>query len=260
MNLGFIGTGAITTAMVKGLCKGGAFKTDILVSPRNRKKSARLASCFDQVSIAEDNQAVVDYCDWIVLAVVPSIAKSVLETLNFRKEQKIISVIAIMPITEIQSLVAPAEDIIRAIPLPTAEFMQGPIALFPYTRWAADLFHNIGDPVAVSGEDELSVIAAITALIAPYYALMESVCRWGMTAGLNAKASGSYVGSMFKAISALADKASPTCFENLANEASTAGGLNEQALNLIKRQKGYELFTAALDAVLARLRGATIAY
>jgi pyrroline-5-carboxylate reductase len=260
MKIGFIGTGAITTAMVEGLCKADAFDTDIVVSPRNIEKSKRLASRFDQVSIAENNQAVVDRCDCVVLSVVPGIAKSVLEVLNFRKEQKIISVIAIMPISEIKSLVGPAEDIIRSIPLPTAEFRQGPIALYPHTKWADDLFKVIGDPVAVSDENELNVIAAITALIAPYYALIESVCRWGVAAGLDANSSGSYVGSMFKAISTLAQAAAPTCFENLAQEASTPGGLNEQALEIIKGQKGYELFTAALDAVLARLRDESIGY
>jgi len=257
MKIGFIGTGAITTAMVEGLCKTEHPPSDIVVSPRNREKAENLAARFDNVRIAGDNQIVVDECDCIVLAVVPQIAQSVLRELHFRKKQKIISVIAIKLISEIKSLVDPARNIIRAIPLPTIARHMGPIAFYPYTAWADNLFRDIGDPIAVADETELSIIAAVTALMAPYYALMEAVCRWGVASGMDSKASGNYVGSMFQAISVLAREASAGCFENLAAEASTPGGLNEQALKEIQKQKGFDAFIMALDVVLARLKGSS---
>jgi len=260
MKIGFIGTGAITTAMVTGLCKTDHPPADIVVSPRNKKKAEELAARFENIRIAGDNQVVVDECDCVVLAVVPQIAQSVLGELHFRKKQKIISVIAIKPISEIKSLVDPATDIIRAIPLPTVARHMGPIAFFPYTSWADNLIRDIGDPIAVTDENELGIIAAVTALMAPYYALMEAVCRWGVAAGMDSKASGNYVGSMFQAISVLAKEASAGCFENLATEASTPGGLNEQALMEIRKQEGFGAFTKALDVVLARLKDKSTGY
>ncbi len=260
MKIGFIGTGAITTAMVEGLCKVEHPPSDIVVSPRNKEKAEKLAVRFDNVRIAGNNQAVVDESDCVVLAVVPQIAQSVLRELHFRKKQKIISVIAIKPISEIKSLVDPATDIIRAIPLPTVARHMGPIAFFPYTSWADNLFRDIGDPIAVADETELSIIAAVTALMAPYYSLMEAVCRWGVAAGLDSKASRNYVGSMFQAISVLAREASADCFEGLSTEASTPGGLNEQALGEIRKQDGFDAFTKALDVVLARLMGKSVGY
>ena len=86
MKIGFIGTGAITTAMVEGLCKTENPPTDIVVSPRNKKKAEKLAARFDNVRIADNNQIVVDECDCIVLAVVPQIAEAVLRELHFRKK------------------------------------------------------------------------------------------------------------------------------------------------------------------------------
>lgn len=257
MKIGFIGTGAITTALVEGLCRTENPPSDIVVSPRNMKKAEKLAARFDNVRIAGNNQAVVDECDCVVLAVIPQIAQSVLGELHFRKKQKIISVIAIRPISEIKALADPATDIIRAIPLPTVARHMGPIAFFPYSSWADDLFKELGDPIAVTDENELGVIAAVTALMAPYYALLESVCRWGVASGMDSKASGSYVGSMFQAISVLAREASANCFENLSAEASTPGGLNEQALKEIRKQEGFDAFTKALDVVLARLQGSS---
>jgi len=260
MKIGFIGTGAITTAMVEGLCKTEHPPSDIVVSPRNRIKAENLAARFDKVRIAGDNQVVVDECDCVVLAVVPQIAPAVLRELQFRKEQKIISVIAIKSISELKSLVDPAVNIIRAIPLPTVARHIGPIAFFPYTSWADNLFRDMGVPIAVTDETELSIVAAVTALIAPYYGLLEAVCRWGVTAGLESKASGNYVGSMFQAISVLARETSADCFENLAAEAATPGGLNEQALKEIRKLAGIDAFIKALDAVLARLMGKSVRY
>jgi pyrroline-5-carboxylate reductase len=260
MKIGFIGTGAITTAMVEGLCQADHLPAGIVVSPRNMKKAEKLAARFDNVRIAGNNQAVADECDCVVLAVIPQIAQSVLGELHFRRKQKIISVIAIKLISEIKSLADPATDIIRAIPLPTVARRMGPIAFFPYTSWADNLFRDIGDPIAVTDENELGIIAAVTALIAPYYALMESVCRWGVASGMGSKASGNYVGSMFQALSVLAREASADCFENLSAESSTPGGLNEQALKEIRKQEGFDTFTKALDVVLARLKDKSVGY
>ena len=168
--------------------------------------------------------------------------------------------IAIKSISEIKSLVDPAVNIIRAIPLPTIARHMGPIAFFPYTSWADTLFKDMGDPIAVTDETELSIVAAVTALIAPYYALLETVCRWGVAAGMGSKASSNYVGSMFQAISMLARESSANCFENLAAEAATPGGLNEQALREIRKEEGIDTFIRALDAVLARLKNRSVGY
>jgi len=260
MKLGFIGTGAITTAMVEGLCKADNPPADILLSPRNMKKAEKLVARFASVRIAGNNQVVADESDCVVLAVIPQIAQSVLGELHFRKKQKIISLIAIKPISEIRSLVHPASDIIRAIPLPTVARRMGPIAFFPHTLWADNLFRDIGDPIAVTDENELGIIAAVTALIAPYYALMESVRGWGVASGMDSKASGNYVGSMFQALSVLAREAPTNCVEDLSAESSTPGGLNEQALKEIREQGGFDAFTKALDVVLARLKGKSAEY
>ena len=86
MKIGFIGTGAITTAMVEGLCKTENPPSDIVVSPRNKKKAEKLAARFDNVRIAGDNQVVVDECDCIVLAVVPQIAAVCASRASFPKK------------------------------------------------------------------------------------------------------------------------------------------------------------------------------
>ena len=46
MTLGFIGTGSIAAAVVKGLCRADPAPDAVLVSPRNAEKAAALAAEF----------------------------------------------------------------------------------------------------------------------------------------------------------------------------------------------------------------------
>jgi len=71
MRLGFVGTGAITTAIVTGLSSSSPDQQVIRLSPRNSSIASKLASRFPHVSVASSNQDVLDSSDTIVLAVRP---------------------------------------------------------------------------------------------------------------------------------------------------------------------------------------------
>src|SRR3546814_6581800 len=63
--LGFIGTGTIAAAIVEGLALSG--EEPILLSPRNADIAARLSDRFSHVGVANDNQAVLDQSDLVIL-------------------------------------------------------------------------------------------------------------------------------------------------------------------------------------------------
>jgi pyrroline-5-carboxylate reductase len=67
--IGFIGTGAITDALVRGLLAEPAAVVEIMVSQRSVEISAKLAADFPAVFVADDNQAIVDSCNTVVLAI-----------------------------------------------------------------------------------------------------------------------------------------------------------------------------------------------
>ncbi|MGH6894324.1 MAG: NAD(P)-binding domain-containing protein, partial [Dongiaceae bacterium] len=60
MRLGFVGTGAIASAIVTGLNASDAGRDAVLVSPRNPGIAAALAAKFANVAVAASNQAVLD--------------------------------------------------------------------------------------------------------------------------------------------------------------------------------------------------------
>ena len=78
MKLGFIGTGVISDAMIRGLLSTGDAVSEIIVSRRGREFSQKLATEFDTVRVEDDNQAIMDAADIVFLAVRPQIAEQVL--------------------------------------------------------------------------------------------------------------------------------------------------------------------------------------
>ncbi len=62
------------------------------------------------ISVAENNQSLVDACDTVLLAILPIHTAQVLKDLRFRPEQTIISVIALKTVAELESLVNEAHE------------------------------------------------------------------------------------------------------------------------------------------------------
>ena len=256
MTLGFIGTGNIASAVVTGLCASQAPPGKVLVSPRGAEKAFALAAAFPAVEVAPDNQAVVDGSATVVLAVRPQDAERIFTPLRFRAEQRVISLLALTPLETARELVAPAGAagaIVRALPLPSCAERLGPIVVYPGEPWAMAFFAPLGTPLAAAEERELNVLWALTALIAPYFALIAAGAGWAANAGVAAPTAGTYLATMFHALSTLAVRAPGGDFEALTAEAMTPGGLNQQALEEIRAAGGFEAFLAALDTILARL-------
>ena len=96
MKLGFIGTGKITSSVVTGICRSKISFKKILVSPRNRNVARKLKKQFKKVSIAKNNQKIVNSCNWVFLAVTPPVGQKIIKNLKFRSGQTVVSFISTM--------------------------------------------------------------------------------------------------------------------------------------------------------------------
>ncbi len=253
MDYGFIGTGAITSAIVTGLCTTDRPPQKIWVSPRNRKKAARLAEAYVPVEMAADNQAVVDRSDLVVLAVLPQHKESILAPLNFRSDQPIIHLLAGTPIAAVRPLVLPATQIVRAVPLPCTAIHKGPIALYPHHDQVTAFFRPLGTVIQLDRESQLETLSIVTALMAPYYAMMEAVTAWTTAEGIQREKAAAYAAAMFGALATIAESFPGGDIPALVAESMTPGGLNEQAMATIDAQGGFESLNKALDAVKEKI-------
>ena len=255
MKLGFIGTGTITTAVVTGLCGTDEYKKQILVSPRNWSRANILKNKFSEISIAKDNQEIVNNCDLIILAVRPQIAQQVLSPLKFRANQKILSFIATLSSEDLANLIKPASDIIQAIPLPTVAQRLGPIAVYPPDIEVTKLMSKIGSVIEIENNESFLACWSVTALMAPYFAFLAGTSEWLIKHNTTKPDASKYVAEMFKSLSTLGAQIEAKDFDSLVKEHQTAGGLNEQALRELYQDDWYIAIDRTLDRILSRLEG-----
>jgi pyrroline-5-carboxylate reductase len=253
MRYGFIGTGAITVAIVTGLCTSDHPPEAIWLSPRNRENAARMAGEFEAVKVAGSNQEVLDHSDVVVLAVLPQNKEAILTPLRFRSDQTVIHLLAGTPIEAIRPLVAPATDIVRAVPLPCTAIHKGPIAIYPHHPGAAAFFGPLGTVIALDQEAQLETLSIVTALMAPYYAFLQQVVAWAVNEGIERDKGASYTAAMFEALSTIAGNTEDGDIGRLITGCMTPGGLNERAMATIDAHGGFGSLAAALDSVKQKI-------
>jgi pyrroline-5-carboxylate reductase len=250
--IGFIGTGHIAAAVVEGLVTAPGPVPRICVSPRNAQKAAELAKRFATVTVAPDNQAVIDRSRTVFLSVRPQVALDVIRALKFAAGQTIVSLIP-LPLSGLAPLVAPAGRFVRALPLPPCARRHGAVPYWPPAAEVHDLLTRLGPPLPLSAEHDLNVLWAATAMIAPYYALLETVSDWCVARGAAPDTAADYTAAMFNALAGAAVCDGPGRFSHLAAAAATPGGLNEQAVGMIRQGGAFARVREALDAIFLRL-------
>jgi pyrroline-5-carboxylate reductase len=256
MTVGFIGVGHIVTAIVTGLCSVTQAPAKVLLSPRNSNNATALSERFSEVSVATENQEVINGCDLLVLGLRPQVAAEVLSTLRFRTDQPIVSLMAMMPIALLRQLIGKASPIVRAVPLPSAARCQGPIAMWPRNPAVEAVFSPIGRVIVTDTEQALHALWATTALAAPYYQLLDRIVQWLVQRGVNNDTAKAYVGPLLLALSGALDPP-PDNFSRLALSVSTRGGLNEQAARELHEINWYAAIEPVLETAFRRLEGHT---
>lgn len=252
MKLGFVGTGTIAAAIIDGLVAAGT-EASILVSPRNAAIAAALAGRHTNVSIAADNQAVLDGSEIVVLAVRPQIANEVIGQLHFRPDHHVVSLIATVSLEQLRRMTGGvAKAITRAVPLPSVARCQGPTAVYPPEQTIEALFGDLGAAVPLEDEAAFDVFTAATAVMASYFAFAGTVTEWMERHGIADEGAFTFVAQMLRG---LASADSDRSFASLADEHQTRGGLNEQVVRAISNQGIIAPLYDALDAVLDRIRG-----
>ena len=125
--IGFIGTGMMGTAMIKGIIGAQIVNpSDIHVFDLDKAKLEVL--CSDLGVNAEGNsQEIVNKCDFVFLAVKPNVVKIVLEDIKelFTNEKIFISIAAGIPLKTYKSTLGEDKKIIRAMPNTPAVIGEG---------------------------------------------------------------------------------------------------------------------------------------
>ena len=255
MNVGFIGVGTITEAVVTGLCEAEVPGLSILLSPRSVDRSRRLSERYTAVEVAADNQQVLDRSELVFLAVRPQDAREVLGALDFRRDLKVVSFIATISSGEIERQVRPAAFLGRVAPVPPVARGAGPIAMCPPNRQLAGFLDRVGTVIEVSDETQLDAFFSVSALMAPYFELLESVSSWLRARGVDAEDADRYTGSLFRGIAEKSTQPKGEGFADLVDEHATRAGINQQLRRELLASGFYDRIRAGLDLIQARMQG-----
>lgn len=255
MKLGFVGTGAITEAIVRGVLKSALPITAIYLSPRSASIAERLASASPLVTIATDNQQVVDTSDMVFLAIRPQIAEDVVRALHFRSDQHVVSLVAAVERQSLFDWIGEPVRLTQAIPLPFVAERQGVTAIYPPDADITAFFDALGSGVEAGTQPEYELLGVASALMATFFGIQEIGARWLEEKGMPYAQAKSYLAPLFESLAKAAANPDAPDFATLREEFSTRGGLNEQVFVDFDRNGGAKALTDALNGVLARIQG-----
>ena len=253
MRLGFIGTGKIASSVITGICNSSIIYENIIISPRNRKIANNLKKRFKKIKIAKNNQEIINNSDWVFLSVTPTVGEKIIKDLKFRSNQKVISFISTITLSQLKKMIKKKVDIVRAIPLPPISLKEGPVPICPPNKKVKAFFDKLGSTVEIKNEKLSINFWSTSGLMASYYNMLDTISVWLNKRGVKKLDAQKYVTSLFLALSKDAVINSTKDLKLLIKESQTPKGLNEQGLKEMIKKDVYKSVVSTLNSIHKRL-------
>ncbi|MCB8880960.1 NAD(P)-binding domain-containing protein [Acidisoma cellulosilytica] len=250
-HLGFVGTGTLADAVIRGLQTTAAAEHRYHLSPRSESRSKALVEAFPQNTVREEsNAAVVEKSDIVLIGVLPKQIAD-LGALPFRADQIVVSFLAGVPVAVLRQHVAPATRVVRMIPLPGVEFCKGPILMTPADAAVEDLFGAVGELVIPAQESDLDTISMATGLMSAHFQLQNTVIDWLKSRDIADGVATPFVRALYSGLAELALAAERKGEGLPPQNYETPGGLNETVRAYFNRVGWFDEMTKAMDVVEA---------
>ena len=253
MKLGFIGTGKIASSVITGICKSKIRFKKIIISRRNILISKKLKKKFKKVSIAKNNQEIINSCNWIFLSITPAVGKKIIKELKFRSNQTIISFISTTTLAQLRKDIKVKAKIVRAIPLPPISLKKGPVPICPPNKKVKEFFNKIGTTIEVQNEKSSINFWSISGMMASYYEILRVMIDWLVIKGVKRDKAQKYITSLFLALSEDAVVNSKKDLKYLVKDSQTPNGLNEQSVRELTKIGFYKKLEKTLNSLHTRL-------
>ena len=245
MEIGFVGTGTISEAMVHGLQTLRAAPM-IVVSPRSEAISRGLVTRYPNVRRAASN-AEAAAAEMVVLGMRPTQVEEALAGIVFRSDQLVVSLVAGLPLADVQAL-APRSRVERAVPMPGIARGDGPITVFPGQPELVALLRPLGDLVVAPSEAGLNM-GGVTGFMSSYFELQHTLIKRAAAAGISNEDARRYVVSLLSMLATTARDTSAEHFDELVTEHQTKGGLNERVRANLLAAGWFDAPGAAFTAI-----------
>lgn len=254
MTLGIIGVGDLAAFVIEGLRQAGDERT-VLLSPRNREKSAELSARFD-ARVMPDNQAVADNADLVMVATRPPQILECVQSVRWRSGQIILSVA--IDITRDQILTAaPGTEVVRAMPISSSAFGYGVTPVYPPNAAVEAVFQAAGTVHVVDNEAGFDAATVLAAYYLWNFELWDQVATRAARAGMPGTEANRMVASITRAAAEMAARHPEQRIRSPLETHGKPGSITRQGLDLLHDRKAFEPWIEAYDTVLKRLQGNT---
>ena len=104
---------------------------------------------FRKISIAKNNQEIVDKSNWVFLYDTPIVGEKIIKRLEFKASQTVVSFISTINLSELKKMIKVKSKIVRAIPLPPISLKKGPVPICPPNKKVKNFFDKIGSTIEI---------------------------------------------------------------------------------------------------------------
>lgn len=266
--VGFIGGGNMAEAMIGGLLASGVCSAaQVYACDVSKERLEYLKTAFG-IHTTEDNCAVVEACDILVLAVKPQVMGSVLAAIDTGcgaskklSEKLIISIAAGISIAAIEGLLASASNlaVVRAMPNTPALVGCGMCGMCAnrhagktHKADARAILEATGKVLEFEKESFLDAVTAVSGSGPAYvFYFVESMIRAGETLGLASEDALAMTLQTLKGAVKLMEERGETP-QALRQKVTSPGGTTEAAFRVMRENGFYETVVAAIEAACRR--------
>lgn len=263
MRIGFIGTGAMASAIARGAVAAGFSGSDLMLADRHRQAAEDLADELGGVALASNRQ-VAEQSDLLVLAVKPNVQSEVIreirETALLAKELCVVSIAAGRTSDQIISDFGAAIPLVRVMPNVNAQIGQSMSALCPVGTTeeqlaaARKLLDSVGQTIVLD-EKYFPVFTAIASSSPAWiFKMIDAMAEAGVNHGLTKADSTrivaqAFAGSAQLLLDGLDNGQVPA---NFIDRVSSPGGTTIAGLLAAQEAGLSSAIVAAVDAAVER--------
>lgn len=251
VNVGFIGFGKLGSAIATGLSAAPGYEGKIFAfEPFDRTAAQTLRERYPKTFFISDSpEDLLARVEIVFPTVFPDVLPAVTAGLPFSAVHRVVHVAAGIDLSEAKAYYGNAGKVLRAVPLPFASRRMGPMLLFGDDADCEALFRCFGSLIKVDTERELEILAVHTALMVPYYAIVNEVVEWSMKKGMACEKARDYLCFMNSALSDLIVQEDVRDIGNYLKSIATAGGTNEEAHRILTENDAYSPWQTAMESV-----------
>jgi pyrroline-5-carboxylate reductase len=260
--IGFIGSGNMAEALIKGIIAAGLYKPEHIYISDIRPERLRQLHDMYNVTVCKNNSELAAKAGTVVLSIKPQIMTEALQSIKSTTSsiRLIISIAAGIRVEKIASVLGDAA-IVRVMPNTPALIGQGAAALFAneHAKLLLDeakaIFSAVGKAVVVEDEGLIDAVTAVSGSGPAYFfLLMEEMVKAGIELGLPADVAKDLVLQTAKGAGLLASEAnkngeSPA---DLRKKVTSPGGTTEAAIKVFTEGNFGTLVTAAIKRACQR--------